>query len=118
MVDVRNSIKLESVGALVVGVRDRWLPPFPGQILKANVILGTAGTGASVNLDIKKNGVSIFTAAAPAPSIAAGATTAFVTPDLTLGKFTTNDVITFEVLQVGATVAGSDADATIEYLAS
>ncbi len=50
-----------------------WEAQFPGRIVEAETFLGSLGaTSGATQIDVKKNGVSIFTAA---PSIAFGAAT-------------------------------------------
>jgi hypothetical protein len=74
---------------------------------KAWASVGTAPTGASLIVDVNKNGTTIFTTQANRPTIAistnfdeSGA------PDVT--TWADGDYITFDVDQIGSTVAGSD----------
>lgn len=75
--------------------------------------VGTAPTGASLIVDVLKNGTSIFaTTTVNRPTIAAGTNTALAgTPDTP--SFAAGDYITVNVLQIGSTVAGSDLTVTI-----
>lgn len=71
------------------------------------VSVGTAPTGASLIVDINKNGTTIFTTQGNRPTIAAGSNLASTTaPDVT--TFVAGDYITVDVDQIGSTVAGAD----------
>lgn len=85
----------------------------PWIVPKAMTITGwiagvtTAPTGASIIIDILKNGVTVFTTQANRPTIPAGSTTSGVAPaDVT--SFAAGDHVTCNVSQVGSTVAGSN----------
>lgn len=113
MPDVRDNFKLEVVGAVTTGVKDRQVMTQAGQITSVDAVIGTAPTGSNLIFDITKNGTSILTAPA---QIAAGATgLTAVAPDSTLSKFASDDVIAVNVTQVGSTVAGSDLDVSLAY---
>lgn len=75
--------------------------------------VGTAPTGASIIIDVLKNGASIYgLTPANRPTIAAGTYMALGgTPDTT--TFVAGDYITVNVVQVGSTIAGSDLTVTI-----
>lgn len=71
------------------------------------VSVGTAPTGASLIVDINKNGTTLFTTQANRPTITATNRLASTTaPDVT--TFAAGDYITIDVDQIGSTVAGSD----------
>jgi hypothetical protein len=116
----KDSFKLESAGALTVGAnKDRYVAAFPGQIINAEAVVGTAPTGSTLIVDLLLNGTSVFGANAK-PTIAAGATVSSnaVTPtqdSTVVTRFTTGDVISLSVTQVGSTVAGSDLDVVVGY---
>ncbi|MEO6727743.1 MAG: hypothetical protein ABIM96_02340, partial [Candidatus Saccharimonas sp.] len=77
-------------------------------VTKVRIAVGTAPTGASLIVDVLKNGTSIY-AVTPAnrPTITTGTNVALGgTPDTT--TFVNGDYITISVLQVGSTVSGSD----------
>jgi hypothetical protein len=69
---------------------------------------GTAPTGASLIVDVNKNGTTIFTTQANRPTIAAGANSGGpgTAPDVT--SLAAGDYLTIDIDQVGSTVAGSD----------
>jgi hypothetical protein len=76
-------------------------------VYKAWASVGTAPTGASLIVDINKNGTTIFTTQANRPTIAAGTNFAESgTPAVT--TWADGDYVTFDVDQIGSTVAGSD----------
>lgn len=118
MADVRESFKLEVAGALTVGTnKDRWVAPFPGEVVLTEAVVGTAPTGSSLILDLRKNGTTIYSTTANRPTVAAGASTVNQpAPKPDVVAFTTNDVFTLDVAQVGSTVAGSDLDVVVEYV--
>lgn len=70
--------------------------------------VGTAPTGASIIVDIKKNGTTMFTTIGNRPTIAAGANSGGpgTAPDVT--SLVAGDYVTVDIVQVGSTVAGAD----------
>lgn len=86
----------------------RYPIPLPAMIHGVFFTAGTAPTGASLIIDVNKNGTTIFTTQANRPTIAAGSnqtSQAFV-PDIT--SVSTNDYLTVDIDQIGSTVSGSD----------
>lgn len=77
-------------------------------IVKAYAVVKTAPTGASLIIDINKNGSSIW-ASTPANrvTIIAGATTGNET-DFDTTTLSEGDSLTFDIDQVGSSVAGAD----------
>ena len=82
-------------------------------ITRVRASVGTAPTGASLIVDVLKNGTSIYNVTpANRPTIAAAGFTALGgTPDTT--TFVAGDYITVSVLQIGSSVAGSDLTVSI-----
>ncbi|MGB4957796.1 MAG: hypothetical protein WBO49_05070 [Candidatus Saccharimonas sp.] len=82
-------------------------------ITRVRASVGTAPTGASLIVDVLKNGTSIYNVTpANRPTIAAGTYTALGgTPDTT--TFVNGDYITVSVVQIGSGVAGSDLTVSI-----
>ena len=67
----------------------------------------TAPTGASIIVDVHKNGTTIFTTQSARPEIAiSGFTDTSGTPDVT--SFAKDDAVTIDVDQIGSTIAGAD----------
>jgi hypothetical protein len=68
---------------------------------------GTAPTGASLIVDVNKNGVTIFTTQANRPTITAGSNGGtLATPDVT--TLADGDYLTVDIDQVGSSIAGAD----------
>jgi hypothetical protein len=74
--------------------------------------VNTAPTGASLIVDVNKNGTTIYTTQGARPTIAASSFTATGnSPAVT--TFVAGDYLTVDVDQIGSTVAGSDLTVTI-----
>lgn len=105
------------IGALtapLVGV-GRSLFAYPATIVGVVAAIDTAPTGASVILDVNKNGTTVFTTQANRPTIAAGAhaTSAIAVP--TVIDLVAGDYLSVDIDQVGSTVAGSDLVVKVFY---
>lgn len=69
--------------------------------------VGTAPTGQAIRVDVNKNGVTLFTTQGNRPNIPISGNSSKVTiMDVT--AFADGDFLTFDVDQVGSTIAGSD----------
>jgi hypothetical protein len=116
----KDSFKLESAGAQTVGTnKDRWVAPFPGQVLSVEAVAGIAPAGSALTFDLLLNGTSVF-GSSTKPSIAAGQTVspnaATPTQDSTVvTKFNTGDVLSLSVTAIGSGTAGSDVDVVVAY---
>lgn len=99
---------LTQPGVLVVGTGKGQLPFLFNVIILSIVVRSrVAPTGASIIVDVNKNGTTIFTTQANRPSIAAsGNVSSPSTPDVT--AFSAGDYMTIDIDQVGSTVAGED----------
>lgn len=96
-------------GTLVVGVDLAFhlRPSSSFTITEVFVEVLTAPTGASLIVDVNKNGTTIFTTQANRPTITASTTTATSeAPDVT--SLAKNDNVTIDVDQIGSTVAGAN----------
>lgn len=103
-------------GALTVRTgATRFRFPWAVTILGVTAAVGTAPTGASLIMDVSKNGTTIFTTQGNRPTIAAGAnaTASEPTPDVT--SMAAGDYLTVDIDQIGSTVAGSDLSVFIRY---
>jgi hypothetical protein len=82
-------------------------------IVGTRVMVGTAPTGASILVDVNKNGTTVYTTQGNRPTVAAGANAGGpgATPDVT--SLVAGDYLTIDVDQVGSGVAGSDLTVTI-----
>lgn len=78
-----------------------------GIITSVRASVGTAPTGASLLVDINRNGTTIYGTQANRPTIAASGNTA-TGGAASNGSFTAGDYVTIDVDQVGSTVAGAD----------
>jgi len=101
---------LPCTGELSVGTDVSPLPIFAGgalAITEVYVYVKTAPVGASLIIDVNKNGTTIFTTQANRPQVASGENSdTSGTPDITaLAK---NDKLTIDIDQVGSTTPGSD----------
>ena len=74
------------------------------------LMVGTAPTGASIIIDVKKNGTTMFTTTGNRPAIAAGANSGGpgTAPDVT--SLAAGDYVTVDIVQVGSSVAGDQPD--------
>jgi len=81
---------------------------FPYDFLIEDVVLtlSDAPTGSSFVVDIKKNGVSIFSTLLSVDATELTSTTAAVPYVLSATTFAKGDLITFDVTQIGATLPG------------
>lgn len=81
--------------------------PFALTITEVHIAVNTAPTGASLIVDVNKNGTTIFTTQSNRPTIAASGTSATSgTPDVT--SVAKNDLVTVDADQVGSTEPGKD----------
>jgi hypothetical protein len=86
-------------------------------ILKVSARVGTAPTGASLLIDINKNGntgQSIFNGATRITIAAASSADNKTTFDGSYGVLAADDYLTVDIDQVGSTIAGADLGLTIE----
>ena len=77
-------------------------------IVYVRASVGTAPTGASLIVDVNKNGTTIFTTQSRRPTIAASGFTALSGTPIEVTALTTGDYLTVDVDQIGSTIAGSD----------
>jgi len=90
--------------------------PFAVTLLGVTAAVGTAPTGAALNLDVNKNGTTIYgTNPSNKPSIAisANATASEPVPDTT--AMAAGDYLTVDVDQIGSTISGSDLTVFVRY---
>lgn len=104
------SVPFSSGGTLVVKTGTTGWTNRTGRTLTFTEVyaeVGTAPTGASLICDVKKNGTTIWSTTANRVTVAisatSGSSTTFNTTTLANG-----DRLTFDVVQVGSTVAGAD----------
>lgn len=116
MADVRSVLKLEAAGTLTTGIKDRWIAPFGCEIVNVTAVVGTAPTGATLIVDVEKDGVTIFTTQANRPVVPIAGTESPVSarPDVT--QVAAGEVLALQVDQIGSTVAGADLDVSIQFV--
>jgi hypothetical protein len=92
----------------------RWYPGRAITITAVRASVGTAPVGASILVDVNKNGTTIFSTQSNHPTIPAAGVTdladAINVPKLSAGEF-----LTVDIDQVGSTSPGSDLSVTILY---
>jgi len=103
-------------GALTVSTGvGRLMLPYSATILGISAAVNTAPTGATLILDVLKNGLSIYPTTANRPTIAASAFNSLpetVPDDISIMP---GDAFTVNIIQVGATIAGSDLTLFVRY---
>lgn len=88
----------------------------PGKIRSYAFKVGTAPVGATLILDINKNGTSVFTAQGNRPIFADGGLVSSTTaPTTAQNTFIAGDVISIDCDQIGSGTAGADLSGYIEY---
>ena len=112
----RQEITFSRTGALSAPLAGalKWSPGVAVTITGVRASVGTAPVGASILVDVNKNGVTIFTTQSNRPTIPAAGTTddanAIDVPAVSAGEF-----LTVDIDQVGSTTPGSDLTVTIYY---
>jgi small ligand-binding sensory domain FIST len=76
-------------------------------IIAIRASVGTAPTGATLIVDVNKNGTTVFTTQGNRPAIAISGNTAKVT-NMDVTALADGDYLTVDVDQVGSTVAGAN----------
>jgi hypothetical protein len=106
---ITERLEVSEEGVLVTDVGSmRWYPPYNITLLDVATFVGTAPTGATIEVDVNKNGTTVFTTQTKRPIIAtSGFHDVSDTPDVTALTGDT-DYLTFDIDQVGSTVAGAD----------
>lgn len=107
-------IPFEQPGTLtVVAGRGRFRAPKALTVVSVAASVNTAPTGASILVDLNKNGTTMFTTQADRPSIAAAAfASAEAVPAVT--AIAEGDYLTVDVDQVGSSGPGADLVVVVE----
>jgi hypothetical protein len=82
------------------------------KMIEVHAAVGTAPTGASILIDVNKNGTTIFTTQSNRTAIAASANTGS-SITIEVSGFVYGDYLTVDIDQVGSTVAGSDLTVSV-----
>lgn len=110
-----QSVEWTQPGAVSVGTgQPRWYPPGDIEILRVRAAVGAAPVGASLIVDVNRNGTTIFADQTHRPEIAAGAFTDLAT-DVDDTSASSTDYFTVDHDQVGSTTPGSDLTVIIYY---
>lgn len=75
--------------------------------------VGTAPTGATLIVDVNKNGTTIFTTQGNRPTVAISGNTSGKVTNMDVTSLADGDYLTVDIDQIGSTVAGSDLTVTI-----
>ena len=115
LIQVNRAFSWFVSGTLTTGTNfgARYIVPQDMTIKKCWLIVRTAPTGASIIIDINKNGSTIWTTQANRASIAASATSGSTTTfDVT--ALTAGDYLDLDIDQVGSSTAGADLTVVLE----
>ena len=106
--------QLPVLGDMTVGTNKMiFMVPFDMTIIGVQAKVLTAPTGASLIIDINKNGTTLYTTQANRPTIAAGETEVVAAlPDVV--SLSEDDIISIDIDQVGSTVAGANLVVDLE----
>jgi hypothetical protein len=113
-----QTVVFSKSGALTVAAGEGRYPAMQdGTILAVRAAVGTAPTGASLIVDVNKNGTTIFTTQGNRPTITASSTSsAEATPAVT--SLAEGDLLSVDIDQVGSTIAGADLTVVVLYEAA
>lgn len=102
-------------GTLAVDTgKGRFTLPAAATIVGVTAAVSTAPTGASVIVDVNKNGTTIFSTQGNRPTIPASSfASSTAVPDIT--SLAVGDYLTVDVDQVGSTIPGADLVVIIAY---
>jgi hypothetical protein len=99
----------DTPGAQVVNVSPKRIPiPAACDIVDVMVMVNTAPTGASLIVDVNKNGVTVFTTQANRPTIPAASFSSGRVTNMNITSLAVGDYLSADVDQIGSTIAGSD----------
>jgi hypothetical protein len=98
----------EGTLAVATGKGRLRLPVGTWTILGVSAAVNTAPTGATILIDVNKNGTTIFTTQGNRPSIAISAFAAAEVTNMDVTSLTTGDYLTVDIDQIGSTIAGAD----------
>jgi hypothetical protein len=109
-----ETFAFSKAGTLAVGAgTHRIYMEYAGTVTSVRASVGTAPTGASVIVDVNKNGSTIYGTQANRPTIAASGNTA-VGGAASGAAFAANDYLTVDIDQIGSTVAGADLTVAVQ----
>lgn len=101
--------------AVVVGTM-RFRIPVAATLLGVNAAVSLAPTGASIIVDLNKNGTTVFTTQGNRPTIAAAANNSGAeTTNMNVTSVAAGDYLTVDMDQVGSTIPGADLVVTVRF---
>lgn len=83
-------------------------------IISVRASVGTAPAGASIIIDVNKNGTTIFTTQGNRPTIAAAGNTSGKVTNMNVTSIADGEYVTVDVDQVGSTTTGADLTLQLE----
>lgn len=89
------------------------VPPGTWTITSVTGVIVTANTGASVLVDVNKNGVTIFTTQSNRLTIPASTTSVQTSGTIQVTSVSGGDRISIDIDQIGSTISGSDLSVQI-----
>lgn len=94
--------------------KGRFRMPVAATIIGVSAAVNTAPTGASIKVDVNKNGTTVYTTQGNRPDIAVSTNAAAETvPDVT--ALAVGDYLSVDIDQIGSTVPGSDLVVQVRY---
>jgi len=101
-------VTMSYAGTLVAGAGAlRWYAHKALTVLNVIISVGTAPTGASLIVDVNKNGTTMFSTQGNRPTVAiSGFTDTSSVPDVT--SIAAGDYLTIDIDQIGSTIPGSN----------
>jgi hypothetical protein len=78
------------------------------EIVSVVARVATAPTGASILVDLNRNGTTVFTTQSNRPTIGAGSNSSVVVTSMDVTTLAAGDYLSVDVDQIGSTVAGAD----------
>lgn len=85
-------------------------------VLSVRASAGTAPTGASIIIDVNKNGTTLFTTQGNRPTIADSGFTSGKVTNMDVTTVAAGDYLTVDIDQVGSTIAGGSLVVQIEVI--
>lgn len=117
--DIRTKLQIVApfyqggVLAVATGKAKFIVPPGNWTISSVTGIINTANTGASVLVDVNKNGTTIFGTQSNRLTIPVSTTTVQTSGTASVTSLTGGDVLSVDIDQVGSTIAGADLSVQI-----
>ena len=98
---------------LTTGVKSEWRTPYAFTVTGVRCSVGTAPTGATLEVDILQNGVSILSTNLTIDVSEKTSVSAAIPAVILTSALTDDSIITISILQIGSTIAGAGLKVTI-----